>query len=273
MQYHPYIINCVTNLHAGSNGESHSIIDKTVQRDTATHFPTIFSSSMKGALRDHFESLYGEDAPIIGHVFGAKPKREEGQEAQGKYRFFGAQLLCLPVRSDQRPFYRVTCPAIISDLINSASYFKLEITTVNALKELRKSINNEGENAVVFGENSAILEDYLAQPVTNPTWLDEVLAVFGENLALLSDKAFVAIARKMPVIARNQLENGISNNLWYEEVVPRQTRFYTMIGVPENDSYWDVKDDAPTIKKNLSLIQIGGNATIGYGQSKFSTLS
>jgi len=51
------------------------------------------------------------------------------------------------------------------------------------------------------------------------------------------------------------LENGQSANLFYEEVVPRETRFGFKIQASGIDSYFDTIAD----------IQIGANATVGYG--------
>lgn len=64
----------------------------------------------------------------------------------------------------------------------------------------------------------------------------------------------------LPIIARNTLENGESKNLWYEQVLPAETVFYTIIQEEEND----LKDAL-----NGKIVQIGANATIGYGYCEF----
>ena len=84
----------------------------------------------------------------------------------------------------------------------------------------------------------------------------------GGNLVLIEDNTFKAMLNTLPVIARNYLDNGISKNLWYEEIVPHQTRFYTFIAKSTNATT-DLLIDKQTI-------QIGGNATIGYGFCKFT---
>lgn len=66
----------------------------------------------------------------------------------------------------------------------------------------------------------------------------------------------------LPIIARNKLDNGISENLWYEQVVPSETVFYTIIQ--------DVDDDKLTNAIENQYIQIGANATIGYGVCLFT---
>lgn len=66
----------------------------------------------------------------------------------------------------------------------------------------------------------------------------------------------------LPIIARNCLENGESTNLWYEQVLPSQSVLATIIEGPgELEEALDGK-----------IVQIGANATIGYGYCKFIKL-
>ncbi len=66
----------------------------------------------------------------------------------------------------------------------------------------------------------------------------------------------------LPIIARNCLDNGVSVNLWYEQVVPQQTVFYTFIQADE--TFVTALED--------KIVQIGANATIGYGYCKFTKI-
>ncbi|HHT23329.1 MAG TPA: hypothetical protein GXZ87_08490 [Bacteroidales bacterium] len=67
----------------------------------------------------------------------------------------------------------------------------------------------------------------------------------------------------LPIIARNVLENGESKNLWYEQVLPAETVFYAII-----------QGDGDDLKEVLDkeIVQIGANATIGYGYCEFNIL-
>ena len=67
----------------------------------------------------------------------------------------------------------------------------------------------------------------------------------------------------LPIIARNVLENGESKNLWYEQVLPAETVLYTII-----------QEKGEDLKNVLDgqIVQIGANATIGYGYCKFELL-
>lgn len=68
----------------------------------------------------------------------------------------------------------------------------------------------------------------------------------------------------LPIIARNALEKGESKNLWYEQVLPAETVLYTIIQ-EEGDDLLQALDG--------KIIQIGANATIGYGYCKFELIN
>ena len=67
----------------------------------------------------------------------------------------------------------------------------------------------------------------------------------------------------LPIIARNCLENGESVNLWYEQVLPSQSVLATVIQT-------NAKEDLDCL--NGKIVQIGANATIGYGYCTFIKL-
>ncbi|TWS95557.1 RAMP superfamily CRISPR-associated protein [Streptococcus sp. sy018] len=70
----------------------------------------------------------------------------------------------------------------------------------------------------------------------------------------------------LPVIARNVLdEQGISKNLWYEEVVPHKSLFYFTVVSTINDT--NLLDCFELVVKD-KVIQFGANASIGYGLCK-----
>ena len=66
----------------------------------------------------------------------------------------------------------------------------------------------------------------------------------------------------LPIIARNVLENGESKNLWYEQVLPAETVLYAIIQEKESD----------LVVLDGKIVQIGANATIGYGYCKFELI-
>lgn len=251
-----YTIKCLTNMHVGSGDASYSIIDNQVQRDVITNFPIINSSSLKGSLREYLEQKI-TDKKVIKYIFG-------DEYGIGKYRIFPGMLLSIPVRSDERPFFRATCPRIIKDFKNFINNFDDK-----KLKEVINKINEdnfistcieEGKYIDIGGDKYIAIEGYKCKvkKIDDSILNDKIKGIFGQDLIILDDDTFLKIISELPIIARNKLENGESQNLWYEEVVPRESRFYFgVINGQDNQVYFEEITKEP--------VQIGGNATIGYG--------
>lgn len=262
-----YKIRCLTNMHVGNGDASYTLIDKQVQKDVITGFPSINSSSLKGSLRN-FLDPENKKNDTIKYIFG------DEKEGIGKYKFFGASLLSIPVRSDVKPFFRATCPRIIKDFIDFIENFECNLEYSQDLKKVKrdlekiKKVAEENKNSIsILKEfNSDIKETKMKVEGINAILKEALLLedkrkienIFGENLIIIDDKTFYEIVDALPVIARNKLDNGESENLWYEEVVPRESRFYFGVILGE-----ECQDEFKKITKQA--VQIGGNATIGYG--------
>lgn len=118
------------------------------------------------------------------------------------------------------------------------------------------------------------------------TDVSKLKKLFGiQNLAIFNDEDFNEAVSTLPVIARNALDNGKSVNLWYEEVVPRESIFYTVLCYYNNldDTKKDQRGRSDKNKFDMAYklfeekllkesIQIGANASIGYGITNFSKL-
>ncbi len=217
-----YLIRTLSNLHVGGGSSNFDYVDKQVQRDPTTNNPTIFSSSLKGALRDYLAET-GLAKEIITHIFGNEPGDKESK--QGAYRFLSADLLAIP--------QLVADPEITATfkLVNSK-------VIVEAFKE-KVSLMQEGQK-------------------------DFSIPKIGEA----QDLAFKELVNELPVLSRNHLENGVSQNLWYEEVVPREAIFGVVLLAPAADKH--IKDFEAHIDNKV--IQIGANATIGYGLCHFQKI-
>lgn len=87
----------------------------------------------------------------------------------------------------------------------------------------------------------------------------------GHQIVYYTEEAFKELCSdsELPIIARNCLENGESKSLWYEQVLPRETVLGTLILSGE---------ESLTTVLNNKIIQIGANATIGYGYCEFVQL-
>lgn len=265
-----YIIECVTNLHVGSGDNDFGLIDNRIQRDVITNYPVINASSLKGAFASHFNSeddgkRTKEGKVIFGRGNDTEKDGDENFKGQGKYKFFPANLLAIPVRSSSSPYYLVTSDQIIKDYNDLLSLFKNKKSDIEKL-----SLNKGKENKKLDLEGQQI-------NASKTTFR-------GEDIYVIEDKEFSKIVENLPVIARNHLDNGESKNLWYEEIVPRKSIFYFGIdkGVAEKEKEYEnkfnekilfeYKDSEGNKKGEKNIIHIGGNVTVGFGACKIMKL-
>lgn len=274
IEFIPYFIQCITNMHVGSGDASYGIVDKLVQRDPVTKFPTIHASSLKGALREHFEKKNTQKV-ILEYIFGkeSKANQDDDKTVPGQYIFFSADLVALPLRSTYKQFVMASTP-IVFELLNQ----KARNLGKNEISDSNNPIESDKERGKIFIPkkeqiNTSIVvedEEFKTDQIAvfdNLAFTETLKNLLYQRFAMLTDKAFANYVENLPVVARNALNNGKSVNLWYEEIVPHQTIFMTYIGVENN-----YKDDFCKIIES-DLIQIGGNASVGYGLCKFIKLN
>jgi len=224
-----------------------------------------------------------------------KSKKNDKRLIAGAYRFFDAHLLFLPVRSNKKPFFLATCPMLITNALEKAKLILGEAKIpelFNQLASLHQVIKDKRFKSPVIleGIKDVWLEDWEANSMRNDNNDDDTTKLINFfkgkiPIAFFNDTQFKELAKSLPVVARNHLENGISQNLWYEEIVPHQSYFFTFRLSPEVsvDEKSDEKEKTHAEKierfdilfdKSLSenIIQIGANASIGYGFCELKSL-
>ena len=279
-----YIIENKTSLHVGSGNENFGIIDKEIQRDAITKYPTIHSSSLKGALREYIthkmqnpikrdkdkDKKYTEEEQArynkVAHIFG-------DDEQSGKIRFIDAHLLSIPFRSDLNPYYHCISPKSISELLDFADTFSINLEN----RDILESIASYKGKEILVKDSTPTIEDETAKSSSEYdfTVLEEFL---GAPLALVPNTIYDELLKNLPVIARNQLKNGESKNLFYEEVLPRKSKFFTVISEPnylnsaDKSKLENVFNDFSSYLTDNDTIHIGANASIGYGVCTFKEI-
>ncbi len=259
-----------TSLHPGI-GQIVGAVDLPVARERATGYPVIFGSSLKGALREKCEKKLikeqneGKDG-AIARIFGQA-------EQAGSLLISDARILLLPVRSIPGPFRWITCPHILERL-------KRDLALVGITKDFqipnvqdRAFVHNSSKDSQVFLEE--IVTDVqkddsiekIVEVLENFIPHDFVKKRFKKQFMIIDDEEFQYFAQYgLQVNARNVLdEKKISLNLWYEELIPHDTLFYSLIferKLSENQNDIEVLKRIFTEDKYL---QIGGNETIGQG--------
>lgn len=282
-----FLLRAISNLHAGSGEGDFSAVDKQVQRDVTTQLPTVYASSIKGALRELQASRSSEDDEaknsdqVVVNAFGSSPTTSDDAQ-QGILRFFDAQLIAIPVRSSYDFFYFGTSPGLLRQLDGF-----LNTLLPKGADKLRKSFGIErllNPNIELPGDDKVLYfrdEDYpqnTEKILFEEEWEgqyqdrvdDELKPIFGDRLVLLSDDKMKMLCENLPIIARNYLNDGMSENLWYEEVVPRETRF--IVPVTGEDAVQPGEVLFPNGQSKFTF-QLGANATVGYGLCTLSKIS
>lgn len=224
-------LKCITNLHAGNGDVNYNIIDNEVEKDSVTGYPVINSSGVKGALRAYL----GDESDVSNKLFGAA----EGKK-QGELKILTANILAIPLRASKgsKAYYMVTTDNIVKQ-------YEAICKNLDIQKELMEETAGE-EKICVEGYSAKIGFKYK-----------------GEDIYVIKDSELRNIA--LPTLARNKLDNGISKNLWYEEVVPHESIFYFPVISDTDDAFSLFKDSV-----DGKVIQFGGSASIGYGLCKVS---
>ncbi len=246
-----------TPIHPGA-GRSQGVVDLPVARESATDYPVIAGSSLKGALKDKARALDTKDLECL---FGT-------QKRAGELLVSDARLLLLPVRSLTRSFRWATCPHLIErcrrDLARAGLSPQPEVPAVE-----RGHVLAEGKGILFLEERRFKIgrapDEGLVQAVAPFLLHPETQNALRSRLAVLNDDDFAWFASYgLTVQARNELdqETKKSMNLWYEETLPPDTVMYALVAArggvvigaldtlfPEADPY----------------LQVGGNETVGQG--------
>lgn len=268
-----------TNMHVGSGKSNSGKVDNLVQRDVLTEHPVIHSTSLKGAFRELLLNYLAAD--VIDTIFGKGNEKKNGKESNsenpnsaGQCDFFNAHLLTFPMRSDNVTYLHATSSQIILSFLDKTEVLDVpkDEKLIAALKKLENLSINKTEPIVfdssLVGSKIEYHNTIAKICSTSQLTLDEqklITDFLGSPLAIFNDAELTGfLKKKLPVIARNFLDNGQSKNLWYEEVVPRETLFYTIVTSPAGmDTFYDAFD-------GIKQMQIGGNSSVGYGYCKIN---
>jgi len=248
---------CETALHAGSGSEL-GIVDLPIQREKHTNYPKVDSSSLKGCLREAFntndkksnisENIKLDKQELISIVFGPE---DDGQRHSGSVAFCDARLLLFPVKSVKGVFAWITCPGVIkkfiSDMELAGISVNLEVPDIHTVALGSKIIINDDEekgsvileeftfNNVVENEKCSDLADWISEhsfPQSNEcnylkNWLKEKIIILDDN----DFKDFVTMSTEVVTRIKINHDTGTVKDgaLFTEEYLPSDAFLYSMI--------------------------------------------
>lgn len=305
-------IYTLTQTHCGT-GQTTGAVDLPVARDAVTQFPILPATTLKGVARDYAAKddpgdSTGLDDDALKLLFGMTLDEAEGSatDAQleaGALVFTEGRLVAFPVRSLNRAFLHVTCPLVLEKLTRD-----LRVQGIDGfLKEEWYAPAPAAEEAArdrvwvadrALANQPLVLEDLVYEKIevvelTGLRSLGERLAELipqGERfsrqrlasgLVLVPDEDFVDLMQRVvPVHARIKLKpNKTADNLWYEESLPADCLFVSVIGErrqrrsagpgqdrrPPGQTGSNALATLDRVRERLGTVQIGGNETVGQG--------
>lgn len=280
-----------TSLHAGA-GQALGVIDLPIQREAHNHWPCVFGSAVKGALRARAEGAKLQDIDLIFGQADFKPG--ESSEYAGALSVGDARLLLLPVRSLTTHFRWVTCPAALQRFQRDVE--RLHIADFDGFKVADEVAGLSGETALVakaVNGGHLFLEEYRFE--TKAVDLTAIVAALaklmpdsagkalGNQIAIVADDPFRHLAEHAtPVNAHVRLDDKktvAKGALWYEETLPPETLLYVglnAVNARKPGSELAAGDVMARLWESLfgehHYLQLGGNETVGMGWCRVAFL-
>jgi CRISPR-associated protein Cmr4 len=254
-----------TSVHAGT-GQSSGFVDLPVARESATDYPVIMGTSLKGALRQLAGETDDFDEDRVDNIFG---KRDDA----GRLVVSDGRLVLLPVRSLDGHYRWLTCPHLLERLARDRR------RTGEGSSSFEVPGLDDGETAGAEQGETLFLEERQFT-VTHPLpegvvdLLEPLVAHdatrnrIEQQTAVLHDDDFSWFAQYgLSVNARNVLEEKTktSKNLWYEESLPADSLFYTVLGDRSGSSPQGLSAARELVGGEDAYLQVGGNETVGQG--------
>lgn len=250
---------CETPLHMGS-GQSISYVDLPIQREKHTNFPTIWSSSIKGVVREK-ALRSGWSKEKLSYIFGSEAEESSDNLVASCISFTDAKILFYPVRSAKGIFAWITCPFVLKRLVQevkSVGSVSESFDVIDTISKLVTSIEQNGfQNQVVLVDSNAyiknpskkvMLEEFeFPAEVENDDNINQIINLFKsilpeneltkeieKRLAIVPDDIFSALVKyAVEVRTRiriNQITGVVDDKaLFTEELLPSESIFYGFI--------------------------------------------
>ncbi len=263
-----------TPIHAGS-GSDIGIVDLPIQRERHTDHPVIWSSSLKGAIRDYSRKASIKDE---NSLFGPEDVKKPEDAYAGSLAFSDAKILAFPTRSVKVPFVWITCPMVwgrYSQIVPQSTTaispnldFKDNEAFVSsaACLDSGKVFIEEFSLKAIEDKNVKLISEYIANKIIPQDQTYDYLRGHVKNaLVVVKDELFTFFAKNLTEVnprIRIDPQTGVVKEgaLWSEEDLPEDTIMYFTISYEENDKCKKFVDEF-----DGKRFSVGGNKTIGKG--------
>jgi CRISPR-associated protein Cmr4 len=278
-----------TPIHMGS-GQSVSYVDLPIQRERHTSFPVLWSSGIKGVIRD-LASRVWNDKDKVETIFGPE---DGGSDFASCISITDAKILLYPVRSVKGVFAWITCPFVLKrfkeDLNALGINFKYNDQDIKILDVPDDKVFIASDNLKIQGQNSVALEEFvfeaevknevkeLAGFLKNFVHQNDLTKNLENHLAIVSDNVFKDFVNyAVEIRTRIRIDQALGTvdkkrgGLFSEELIPSESVFYSILFIKDsfkpnsNMNAGNVFSEINSLLSQNSLLQLGGDETTGKG--------
>lgn len=286
----------LTETHVGGSGAV-GATDLPIAREATTDLPFLPDTALKGVARDWAERLKDEgklSATDLRNLLGWVPKKGEDTgetpSSVGALSFTQGHLLLYPLRSLRRPFVYATSALLLGRMARLARAFGLDgavdsakwkglLADADGVRVASKNLDKTplalegtmfGKDKVAHDEVATALAKWIADRL--PEKETETAAWIRRDLVVLPDADLVALLRAAPPVrARVSLNDhktttGEGGNLWYEEMLPSDCLFWSVVSLQPRRKDLDLKPQMDVLLRELGQTQLGGGESTGHGR-------
>lgn len=239
----------------------------------------------KKTLKRSQRQVANEDDPMLVAAFGPG-KVDQTTNHAGALSLTDARILAFPVRSLRGVFAWITCPAVLERLNRDLSLARTDGAALSIPTDpARDKVLCQQNSPLLVDGNKMVLEEFEFEQKGYANAVNEWIASravsdestcerLKSNLVVLHDDDFTHFVRHATeVIARVGLDyerkTVKSGALFYEEFLPAETLFYSLVlaSASRRDGHTKGPEGVMSyLRDNLpSVLQIGGDETIGKG--------
>ncbi|ACP34875.1 CRISPR-associated RAMP protein, Cmr4 family [Sulfolobus islandicus L.S.2.15] len=267
----PFFIHAITHLHVGSGSSVEEEIDLPFQRDELG-YPTIYASSLKGAIKSFLLKEFPDKRDVIYKVQGED--ENPGEASLGT--FLDAILFAIPSRiieiDSAKPhvWVYVTTYELLKKVksyldsisqLSNASFSNLQNTIDSVLHNEGKNITlGSSLKTAILNEDFNVELEALNVNIPNITNDDVPLLVLEDSIGKeVINRSLIRVRR---IRIDKDKKTVVTGGLWSEEYVPMKTIFFSaFLGKESRENAIFVS----CILRKLKYVIFGGKETIGKG--------
>lgn len=283
-EYRLLFLRALTPLHVGAGKGVSVHVELPLQRDEFG-FPTIWASSLKGALRVNFDA--GQNACIKKVLFGPEPATEEVSEYSSATSFTDARLLLIPARVLKGVWVYVTSPHMLQQLNVFLNVLGKDGITIGNVSDEEALVSRDD---ICLKDSRVVVNEVMFKAKFDANLANSLKAVLPENLqnvvvsrgvVLVSDNIIRTIVNKSLIIQYrvrlNTETKTVDSGPWSEEYMPSETLMFSLVtcrgfrSKPKcvDKEFMSASEVCEELKKGYmrfkNTIYVGGKETLGKG--------